>query len=115
MQNILPPAKLNPFLVRSVVSDNKGGGLFIEDPAEVQNVVFQTRGVELSSFEEGLAASLMQAFAAGHVDLPALVAALNASGSTDRDGGSWTPQALEAQLALSAAQLFVVADGGGDA
>lgn len=101
-------ALLNPFLSLTD-SSGKGGGLFIEDPAAVENIVFQTRGAPLSPFEETLATALMKAYGDGAETLDQLVSALDAQGCTDRAGRPWTAITLTAELAASAA-LFAPAD-----
>ncbi len=101
-------AQLNPFLSPGD-SSGKGGGRFIEDPAAVENIVFQTRGEPLTPFEDALADGLMAAYGGGAETLDQLVSALNAQGCTDRAGRMWTAATLTADLA-AAATLFASAD-----
>lgn len=88
--------------------DAKGGGRFIEEPDQVENFVFQTRGGPLDSFEEALSQALTAAFDAGAFELPELVAALNASGSRAPDGAEWTESTLDAELDRLGQALFRV-------
>jgi hypothetical protein len=87
--------------------DSKGGGLFVEDPQSVDNIVNQTAGRGLDDFESRLADALMSIFAEGITELPELVARLNASASTDGTGAPWSESSLRQQLAQSAALLFI--------
>ena len=50
----------------------------------------QSRNREPTEWEMQLSAAMEAAFGAGHYELPALVAALNASRVRPRDGGAWT-------------------------
>jgi hypothetical protein len=50
----------------------------------------QSRLREPTEWEMSLAGALEAAFAAGHYELPALVAALNASRVRPREGGNWS-------------------------
>ena len=86
--------------------DPKGGGLFVEEPQSVDNIVNQTAARELDDFESRLADALMAAFAEGAAELPALVARLNANASTDSTGAPWSESSLQQQLAQSASLLF---------
>lgn len=99
--------ELNPYLVAP--SGSRGGGRFIEDPAAVENIVFQTRGEALTGFEEQLADALMAAYAAGATELDEVVRALAGQGCVDRAGAAWTEAALRAELAVLAS-LFVPAE-----
>ena len=90
--------ELNPFLAPND-TPGKGGGLFAEDPATTQNIVFQTRGAALTRFEEELADALMTAYAEDATELDAVASALNAQAVRDRNGASWTGESLAAELA----------------
>ncbi|HEV7268328.1 MAG TPA: recombinase-like helix-turn-helix domain-containing protein [Falsiroseomonas sp.] len=50
----------------------------------------QARRRAPTDWEMSLAGAIEQAFGQGHHELPALVAALNASRVRPREGGSWT-------------------------
>jgi len=91
--------------------DAKGGGRFIEEPDQVDNFVFQTRGGPLDPFEEALAQALTAAFDAGAFEFTELVAALNAGGSRDANGAEWTESALDAELDRLGQALFQIVPG----
>ena len=95
----------NPYLTASA-SGTKGGGLFTEVPAAVDNIVFQTRGEPLTPFEDRLADALMVAFGAGIVELADVVSALNAFGSLDDQGRPWTADGLERALKVLGERVF---------
>jgi hypothetical protein len=58
----------------------------------------QSRRREPTDWETSLAGAIEQAFGQGHHDLPALVAALNASRVRPRDGGAWTEAGFTALM-----------------
>jgi hypothetical protein len=84
----------------------KGGGVFLEDPHAVENVVCQTAGRAPDEFESRLADMLMAVFAEDISALPDVVAQLNARGCGDAAGLPWSVDSLQAQFALSASLLF---------
>lgn len=84
----------------------KGGGVFLEDPQAIDNIVVQTAGAAPDEFESRLADTLMAVFADEIGDLPDIVAQLNARGCLGRDGSPWSVASLQAQLAQSASLLF---------
>jgi|GEM_PF-2848007 len=90
---------------------NGGGGGYIENPAAVENIVFQTRGAALGTFEARLADDLMQVFGAGAENLDDVVQGLNAAGSRDVHGAAWTDASFTAQMAVSAAATFATVEG----
>ena len=59
----------------------------------------QTRLREPTDWEMSLAGAIEQAFGQGHHELPALIAALNASRVRPRGGGHWTEQNFRALMA----------------
>lgn len=97
--------ELNPYLF-SVDASTKGGGRFIEDPAQVENIVFQTRGAALTAFEGHFAEALMIAYGEGAEELEDVVTALNVQRFADRAGAAWTEETLTAELAALSV-LFV--------
>lgn len=99
--------ELNPYLT-SEGSGSKGGGLFTENPAAIDNIVFQTRGETLTPFEDALADQLMAAFSTGAVELADVVAAMNAAGGVDNLGRPWTAEILSAVLKDLGGQVFGV-------
>jgi hypothetical protein len=88
-----------------------GGGGFSENPAAVENIVFQTRGAPLDAFEAKLAEDLMQVFGTGAEELEDVVRGLNATGSIDAQGAAWTDESFVAQMSVSAAALFATTEG----
>lgn len=84
----------------------KGGGRYIEEPAQVENIVFQTRAGPLDAFEDALALAMTAAFDAGAFEFSELVSGLNAGGSRDRDGAAWTEPSLDAELDRLGQALF---------
>lgn len=99
----------NAYLAES--GDAKGGGRFIEEPGQVENFVFQTRGGTLDSFEDALAQALTAAFDGGAFEFPELVSALDVAGSTDRAGARWTEATLDAELDRLGQALFQIVPG----
>jgi hypothetical protein len=94
----------NPFLDSG--SDNKGGGLFLEDPHAVENIACQTAGASPTDFEAQLADILMAVFSDGVWELDRILPELEARGCRDRNGSPWTAASLQSQLQESAARLF---------
>lgn len=84
----------------------KGGGLFLEDPATVQNIALQTAAREPDALEVRLAEDMMRVFEQGASELEEVVEALNARASRDPQGHAWTTASLREQLAQSASRLF---------
>lgn len=101
--------ELNPYLT-SEASGTKGGGLFTENPAAVDNIIFQTRGETLTPFENRFADQLMAAFSSGAAELAEVVAALNADGGVDSLGRPWTADVLSAVLRDLGGQVFGVSE-----
>jgi hypothetical protein len=94
----------NPFLHTG--SDNKGGGLFLEDPHAVENIACQTAGASPTDFEARFADILMAVFSAGAWELDQILPELETRGCRDRNGSPWTAASLQSQLQESAARLF---------
>lgn len=99
-----PVQTYNAFLTAPDTS--KGGGRWVEDPLSVGNIANQTAGLALDEFESRFADALMSIYAEGVVELPDLVARLNANASTDSAGAPWSESSLRQQLAQSASLLF---------
>jgi hypothetical protein len=59
----------------------------------------QARQRPATPYEDQLGDAMERAFAAGHWELPALVAQLNSGGPTAQSGQPWTPESLQAELA----------------
>lgn len=96
----------NPFLAADRWQGNKGDTRTVEAPASVRNIVLQTRGGELTAFEDRLADGLMQVFGQGAEELGAVVAGLNALPCRDPDGKDWTGESLTACLHQLGNALF---------
>ena len=91
----------NPLLkpwIRPKPEDAAGKG-WIERPAGVANVVWQTRAAPPSEFENRLGDALVACFAAGVDQLDALVARLNEMGVRAPDGTRWTAATFEREMA----------------
>jgi len=91
----------NPLLkpwIRPKPEDAAGKG-WIERPAEVANVVWQTRAAPPTEYENKLGDALVACFGAGIVELNSLVARLNEMGVLAPDGARWTPAAFEREMA----------------
>jgi len=58
----------------------------------------QARTREPTDWEVSLAGAVEQAFGQGHHELPALIAALNASRVRPREGGVWTEAGFRALM-----------------
>jgi len=58
----------------------------------------QSREREPSDWEMALAGAIEAAFGQGHHELPALVAALNASRIRPQEGGAWTEEGFTALM-----------------
>lgn len=101
--------ELNPYLT-SEASGSKGGGLFTESPAAVDNIIFQTRGETLTPFEDRLADQLMAAFSTGAVELADVVVAMNTEGGVDNLGRPWTAEVLSGVLKDLGGQVFGVSE-----
>src|SRR5882757_2993075 len=99
----------NPFLETG--GDTKGGGLFLGNPAMVQNIPCRTSGAPPTAFEAQLADTLMALFSAGSWELDAILPQLEARGCRDRNGSPWTAATFQSQLEESAARLFAAQSG----
>ncbi len=91
----------NPLLkpwIRPKPEDAAGKG-WIERPAAVANVVWQTRAAPPSEYENKLGDALVACFGAGIVELNALIARLNEMGVLAPDGTRWTAAAFEREMA----------------
>ena len=71
----------------------------IENPATVENMVWQTRFALPSDYENQLGDALIAAFEQGIEDLKPLVTKLNELGTRAPDGALWTPDTFEAEMA----------------
>ena len=88
----------NELRAKAATHDNKGGGVFIEDPANVELIIWQTRPAPISDYEAALAQTLMDVYATGVTELDDVVAGLNAKGSLTPDGKSWNAENFQANM-----------------
>jgi hypothetical protein len=70
----------------------------IEKPAEEQNIRWQTRPTPATEYENALADALQEIFDADIVELPAIVAKLNAMGVQAPYGDAWTEESFRAEM-----------------
>ena len=61
--------------------------------------IHQSRSRAPTEWETNLAGALEAAFGQGHHEMPALIAALNASRVRPREGGAWTEENFRALMA----------------
>ena len=66
---------------------------------ETQNVVWQTRAVDPTPYENALGEALEKVFGAEVYDLPGIVAKLNEMGLTTEDGAAWTEKLFKSEMA----------------
>lgn len=71
----------------------------IEEPGRFGNLVWQTRPRETNEYERSLVAALERVFGEGAVELPDVVAGLNALGLRDHAGHAWTEDSFRQALA----------------
>jgi hypothetical protein len=86
-------------LLQAAQPNNIAGQGRIEVPGQTPNLVWQTRAVPPTAWENALADALQNAFEADALTLDAVVASLNAQGVRAADGQVWTAQSLEAVMA----------------
>jgi hypothetical protein len=70
----------------------------IERPAEIQNIVWQTRSAPPTEYENRLGDALETVFESGAVELPDVIAALNGLGVRAPDGKPWTPESFQVEM-----------------
>lgn len=70
----------------------------IEKPAEIQNIVWQTRSSPPTEYENRIGDALEAVFESGAVELPDVVEGLNALGVKSADGRAWTPESFAAEV-----------------
>jgi len=91
----------NPFLkpwCRPEPNDAAGQGS-IEVPAEVENIVWQTRPAPPTEYENRLGDALVACFEEGIEELSPLVMRLNELGVLAPDGSLWTEDSFEREIA----------------
>ncbi len=72
----------------------------IENPADAENIVWQTRAAPPTAYENRLADALERVFDESVEDLETLVERLNELGLRTSDGRPWTPERFEAEMAI---------------
>ena len=70
----------------------------IENPDQVENIVWQTRSASPSDYENQLGDALVAAFDQGIEDLEPLVTKLNDLGTRAPDGQLWSVASFEAEM-----------------
>jgi hypothetical protein len=90
----------NPHLAPAETTDNKGGPATIEDPAQVENVRWQTRPAPLTAHEDALADALQAIFADEIYALDRIVERLNALKIAPPGGAMvWSEENFRAEIA----------------
>lgn len=70
----------------------------IEIPADVRNMIWQTRPATPTAYENRLGDALVDVFASGAVELADVVAGLNKIGMHAPDGQPWTEASFTAEM-----------------
>lgn len=70
----------------------------IEKPHLIRNLVWQTRSAPPTEYENRLGDALESVFESGAIELPDVVAGLNALGVLAADGKPWTPEGFSAEM-----------------
>lgn len=83
---------------RAPQPNNVAGKGVIEQPGQVENIVWQTRKAEPTRYENDLGDALEQVFESGAIELDEVVAGLNRIGFRTPDGEMWDEQRLAAQF-----------------
>lgn len=76
----------------------------IERPGQVDNIVWQTRSVAPTEYENQLGDALEQVFESGAEALPDVVAKLNEIGFRSADGRPWTEALFQEEMKRLAAK-----------
>lgn len=90
----------NPNLTpwKQPVPNKVAGKGLIQKPGEVQNLVWQTRSAEPTSYELSLSAALIEAFGSGAEERSEVVSHLNAQGVFSPNGSPWTEASFEQEM-----------------
>lgn len=91
----------NPFLKPWEVSEpnNVAGKGMIEAPGHAENIIWQNRAAEPTSYENALGDALEAVFESGANSLEEIVAGLNAQPFHNADGSIWTIESFSAEIA----------------
>ncbi|MFM9882765.1 MAG: recombinase-like helix-turn-helix domain-containing protein [Burkholderiales bacterium] len=79
-------------------ADRDVGKGSIERPDDARNIPWQTRASPPTEYENHLGDALERIFESGAMDLPAVVAGLNAAGLRFADGREWTVTLFEEEM-----------------
>ena len=88
----------NPHLAPRPAADQDVGKGSIERPADAKNIPWQTRQALPTDYENRLGDALEVIFENGATDLPAVIAALNATDIRSRMGTAWTAHLFEEEM-----------------
>jgi hypothetical protein len=91
----------NPHLKSwEVPTPNKVAGKgSVEVPADIENIVWQTRAAPPSAYEIVLGDAIETAFGEGHYDIEHLVNRINDLGVLSPEGTPWTEDRFKAEMA----------------
>jgi hypothetical protein len=89
--------KLKPW--QAPEPNNVAGKGHIEVPGQAQNIVWQNRLAPPTDYENALGDALEQVFEAGATTVEQVVEGLNGNGFRMPDGGTWTVDRFECEMA----------------
>lgn len=79
--------------------NNVAGKGQIEEPGQMKNIIWQTRAAAPTAYENALGDALEAVFSAGAETVEQVVEGLNAHGFRRADGGAWSVDQFEAEMA----------------
>jgi hypothetical protein len=79
--------------------NNVAGKGRIEEPGQAHNIVWQNRAAPPTAYENALGDALEQVFEAGAMSIEQVVEGLNGQGFRMPDGGTWSVERFDAELA----------------
>jgi hypothetical protein len=79
--------------------NNVAGKGHIEVPGQTGNIVWQNRAAPATAYENALGDALEQVFEDGALSVEEVVRGLNAAGLCRPDGGAWTVEQFEHEMA----------------
>lgn len=82
--------------------NNVAGKGQIEQPGQVENMIWQNRKAEPTQYENDLGDALEQVFGTGATELADVVDGLNRIGFRAADGSLWTAERFRAEIAALA-------------
>jgi hypothetical protein len=91
----------NPYLKpwQATQPNNVAGKGTIEVPGQVDNIIWQNRAAEPTSYENALGDALERVFASGAETLEQVVDALNTQAFRSAEGQEWTVASFKAEMA----------------